>query len=88
MQTLSDGFLHYLGPNGDYCGSRGVTTANIWDSGWIGATEVERSESESQHRSIELPSVLTREGIEGLGEGFLHYLGLIGAYYGSRGLEK
>ena len=38
MKSLGGGFLDYLGPKSDYYGSGGVTTAKIWDSGWIGAT--------------------------------------------------
>ena len=29
---MGGGFLHDLASNGDYYGSRGVTTAKIWDS--------------------------------------------------------
>ena len=48
--------------------------------------KIERSESESPHRSIALPYISPKEGVQSLGGGFLVYLGPKGDYYGSRGV--
>ena len=65
---------------------RGGDDGKIWDSGWIGDIKIERSESESPHRSIVLPLVSPTEGIQSLSGGFLYYLASNGDYYGSRGV--
>ena len=88
IQSLGEGFCYYLGPNGDYYASRGVTTAK---SGILGGlvTYISRScEGKLKHRSIALPCVSPLEGIQSLGEGFCYYLGPNGDYYASRGAEK
>ena len=65
---------------------RGGDDGKIWDSGWIGDIKIERSESESPHRSIAQPYVSPTEGIQSLNDGFLHVLASNGDYYGSRGV--
>ena len=88
MKSLGGGLLYYKASKGDYYGSRGLMTTKIWDSGWIRAIEIERSESESPRRSIMIPYLLSREGIQSLGDGFFYYLGPKSDYYSSRGMEK
>ena len=50
IQSLSEGVLFYLGPKGDYYGSRGVTTAK---SGILGGLEIPKSSKASQDPNIE-----------------------------------
>ena len=49
-QILSGGFLHYLGPKDDYCGSRGVTAPK---SGILGGLQLSKLRKASQNPHIE-----------------------------------
>ena len=49
IQSLSEGFLYYMGPKSDYYGSRGVMTAK---SGILGGLEMSKSREASQNPHI------------------------------------
>ena len=72
---MGEGFHDYNASNGDYYASRGAVPAIFEILSGLVKYKSRPCEGKLKHRSIELPYVSPAEGRQGLGEGFLCYLG-------------